>query len=250
MTRAGVSVVSAVVCSALLACGGGGGGSGGGGISFDPGSLEATYNQGDRVDLRVHATFSAPDEWLGVLAFDDEGMLGVHDRIHATQIGSNTFSADFQPRCGLEPGDYSGTIRVEPCADDACSTTYSLSGDLPYHLTVNPAVFILTVKTGGEQAGEVFPCDGFYSTLTMVRGTKLELESSIPVIWTVGMATGPGQLDFQDIQQDSTTWSAVVLGYPEGPWSPDFSPGMVTVTASAISDPSVSVDTQVKVVGE
>ena len=251
MRRSGLRVLVVVVCAALVACGGGGGGgSDGGGISFDPRSLEATYNQGDRVDLRVHASFSAPEEWLGALTVDDQGVLRAHQKILTTEIGSNTYSARFDPSCGLEPGEYSGDFHVEACADDACATTYGISGDLPYHFIVNPAVFVLTVKTGGEQAGRVYPCDGPFGDLTVVRGTKLELKSSIPVTWDVDIARGSGDLDFQDLQQDSTTWSAVVLGYPEGPWSSGFSPGEVIISAWSISDPSVSVDTEVKVVGE
>jgi hypothetical protein len=113
-------------------------------VAFNPPTLRKSFEQGDRLTTGIPflVSFSrAPDgPWFprvqsSAPVFEPDVFI-VSTSATATMLS-------LTPHCGLDPGEYTGTVTVDLCRDDACTATYTLSGNTaPYTLTVSPGLLV------------------------------------------------------------------------------------------------------------
>ncbi len=142
--------VAWVVAAMLSACGGGGGGGGGGAggggasngfqLSFEPGTLNASFYEGEPttalVQTRANQPHSAP---VQVAIVDSAGILG--NGVQITANSTLAYDALLPLSSTLKAGSYSGTLEVRVCEDLPTTCSKPVSGSpwrLPYQIKVQP----------------------------------------------------------------------------------------------------------------
>jgi len=230
-------------------CGGGGGGGGSAQpqptttVTYGPTTLSATYFQhqsglnssAGAPSVSVDATFggSLPTGTVYPVIVLDKPYFSTS--VEIVQSGSQSYGATLHPDVNLNPGTYTGTIRLHLFKDASYTSEYALSGgDLPYTLTVTPELAI-TVKIDGVVSTTIKPTSSntavmsingntIYwnpgsapaSVATLQAGQVLELESSIPVNWTGAGDLYPYGYMWPASTKTSMTFRQVVPSLPDG----------------------------------
>ncbi len=128
-------VLSGVV-AVLAGCGGGGGGGGGGiSLTFNPGTLTASFYEGDAQQLTVEATAQGSSSGtVYIRIIDSSGVLqSTNPQITAEPGGS--YQVVLQAATTLSVGTHSGAFQITLCSDSACTGSEG-NATLPYSLTV------------------------------------------------------------------------------------------------------------------
>lgn len=133
----------------LSACGGGGGGGGSGApspapagfqLSFEPGTLNASFYEGEPTTVLVQTRASQPHSApVQVAIIDSAGVLGTGVQITASS--TLVYDASLPLSSALKAGSYSGTLEVRVCEDLPTTCSKPVSGSpwrLPYQIKVQP----------------------------------------------------------------------------------------------------------------
>jgi PQQ-like domain len=124
----------------LSACGGGGGGDSTPAtpsLSFSPSSLTSTFVTGRTTYVTLNATASGSvSGTVYVIIVDTKGVIEPRVSLTATS-NPLTYAATFSPSAALQPGQYSGSLQVNVCLDQACTRPFGGSPyAIPYNFTV------------------------------------------------------------------------------------------------------------------
>lgn len=147
----------------LAACGGSGGGGGGdsakGGsafqLSFQPGTLTATYYQGEPalvgVQVRANQAYTAP---VQVAVIDSSGV--TDGNLQLLALSSLTYEATVRLSPTLPAGNYTGNLEVRVCEDLPTTCAKPVPGSpwrLPYQVQVRPQSDLRSLSTIAGVAG-------------------------------------------------------------------------------------------------
>lgn len=224
----------ALSCAVLFsACGGGGGGGSGAErsdvtLDFDIQRAEATAFAGQQ--FGVNASDDATVEIRGKAHSDISGTVyayivdsdGVFREGAPLGFFLDATTGEFTVNLAIDaanltPGTYDGELRVQLCRDAVCAQAYSVENDsLPYRVEVAPMMQIQVRVDGVERkralrAGENDEED--YPKLVVSEGMTIELQSNVPVDWTVHRG-GPGvpKLTMLEAATDRTFRARVLAG--------------------------------------
>jgi hypothetical protein len=228
---------SAAVLAVLWLIGCGGGGDEGPdpiAISFSPGTLTASYEQGGYVSpVSFELSLSRlPEQDFYLYFMIDQQVIDL-DQFTLTVVGPNTAWASLQPLCTLEPGIHAGTITAALCLDAFCNSTLPVTGNvLPYSFTVGEG-HLLTVTIDGV------PVPGFTSRCTSQQisatvGQVVEVVSTVPADWSTSVGTSAGVPAITGPSSTSTTWTGT-LSYTGNPVSPGWPYGSVYIYATPVA---------------
>jgi len=106
-----------------------------------------------------------------------------------TKGPDGAYSGYLTPKAGMAPGVYSGKLQLRLCKDPACAAEYKLTGgEFPYKLEYAADV-TLTAKLNGTPVKDIRGMTSVSSGKTMqfvaLDGAVVQVESNIPVTWTV-----------------------------------------------------------------
>jgi outer membrane protein assembly factor BamB len=152
--KAGLIATRVAACLAvtwLSACGGGGGGGGGAStpapsfqLSFEPGTLSASFYEGEPSMVSVKARASQPHSApVQVAIVDNTGILG--SGVQITANATLVYEALLPLSATLKAGSYSGTLEVRVCEDLPTTCSKPVGGSpwrLPYQLNVQPQTLL------------------------------------------------------------------------------------------------------------
>ncbi len=137
----------------LQSCGGGGGNSSSFDISFDRASFDLNIDYKQSIDeydseyyVRVNYIGETPSSPIFVLvSFDQEHIENVHPHINESNAALRVV-----PQPDLEPGDYSGNISIQLCADASCNRNLGNRDQytLPYNFDVKYAYLQIATTVG------------------------------------------------------------------------------------------------------
>jgi hypothetical protein len=201
---------SAFMVLALMtgACGGRGGGIG---VSWDPQTLTASFQQGARVpQLVVRAKLSSvPSQSVYVAVVDDGGGFA-GSSLTVSQESSDTFVGYIEPNTLLSLGTHRGTLALHLCNDQACASEISISGgSIPYTLTVSEG-FYLKVSVDGVEVPGVVASPANSPTVPITAGQTVGLVANRAMAWSSGGLGGTVYPEVSNIAFDDTHWSATL----------------------------------------
>lgn len=160
-----------------------------------------------------------------------------------TRGADGSYSGLLTPNVQATPGVYSGKLQLRLCKDAACAAEYQVTGgDLPYSIEFLADV-TLTAKVNGVGVsglgGATSASSGHTLQFVAVAGSAVEVNSNIPVTWTVVSAGTDRALavSVQTDKQVSGTITPGVLG------------GSVDVKATPV-DPRYKYYSTVMVLGQ
>lgn len=225
--RGGPAALLACLVLSIAACGGGSGGGGGGGVaplglgtgtpapgvpaSPDPaapgeapvavtfeGSLSGLFISGSNYSAPTPVLVKArlSRELSGTVypvIVDAQQVLSTqYGNLAVTRGADGAYSVFLTPKVQTTPGVYAGKLQLKLCKDAACASEYQVTGgEFPYNLEFQPDVTLRAKINGVPVTGY----NGFTSvtsgqTLQFVAAASaiVEVESNIPVTWTVGSA--------------------------------------------------------------
>lgn len=219
-------------------------------VAFNPATLRKSIGQGDTLTtgMTFLVSFSrAPDgPWFPRVqapapAFEP-GVLVVGSSATATMLS-------LTPYCGLDPGEYTGTVTVDLCRDEACTATYALSGNtVPYALTVSPGLLVTASVDGVPEPGFKTLCGvgglggsvGRLYDFSAVSGQTVALASTVPVTWSASLGEVGCGLTLNAVSTTETSWTATIESS-----SPGYGCGFVYVEAAP--DPSHWINIDISV---
>lgn len=201
-TRSWALFLTMALAAALAACGGGGGDGGSApsyALTFSPASVTANVASGNSATVTVRAT--ATDAALFsrvVYVYVVDSTQVLLPNIELAQIDARTISATLHTSPALAAGRHQGTLQIQLCADEACTTRLPGSPvPLPYDLTITPAPLQATPTT--STTASVHRGGSIAAPVTVqVTGPSLGWTATSPASWlqiTPGAGTGPGTFD-------------------------------------------------------
>lgn len=208
-------------------------------LTISPNPINSSYKQGSLPrEIQLKATFNKPLTNKSTVSITIPGGLLKEDRVVFSQESSLSFYAYLTPNPILQVGEHSGNFIINV-------SNPNLINEIPYNFIVSPGN-IVTGKLDDVPLSGFWCRAGGNSSINAVSEQKIELISSVPVIWSPQSLQSAGYTDYSLISSSESSWVATVSTTV----SPGQVGGSIRINVKPVNDPQYDFDVSIDVYGK